>query len=143
MAQNVASKPSVFGEVFEKESRLPKRNPVLVVEDDRELRESLKATLQGAGFSVVEAANGEEALRLLGRNASISVILLDVVMPVMDGWEFRAAQKRDPELAKIPVVAMSGFQKEIDDRPIDSDAFLPKPVRAEVLIETVRNCCGP
>ena len=114
----------------------------MVVEDDRELRESLTATLRNAGFDVVEASNGEEALRALGLNPSVAVILLDVVLPVMDGWQFRAAQKRDPEFGKIPVVTMSGFQREIDDRPIDSDAFLPKPVRAEILVATVRNCCG-
>ncbi|HKI31347.1 MAG TPA: response regulator [Gemmataceae bacterium] len=87
-------------------SRLPGKG-VLVVDDDWQTRYALRMALEAAGYAVREAANGEDALRLLQREPLPDVILLDMVMPVMNGWEFRQQQAREPLLANIPVVVFS------------------------------------
>ena len=81
---------------------------VLLVEDDIDVREAVADTLDEAGYRVSPARNGQEALDML-RSGAVQprVILLDLMMPVMDGWQFREEQLRDPALASIPVVALS------------------------------------
>jgi CheY-like chemotaxis protein len=85
---------------------------VLVVEDDPDLREMMEQMLHLEGFATLTAPNGQEALNLLRAGAPVKVILLDLMMPVMDGWEFRRCQRADPKLADIPVVVMSAFDGE-------------------------------
>lgn len=82
---------------------------ILLVEDDQDTRENLAALLRSGGYEVVTAANGCEAHAWL-RSAAVrpSVILLDLVMPVLDGWHFRWQQVQDAQLAQIPVVLLSG-----------------------------------
>ena len=80
---------------------------VLVVDDDWQTRYALRLAFESAGYAVREAADGEDALRSLRCGALPDVILLDMVMPVMNGWEFRARQVRDPQLADIPVIVFS------------------------------------
>src|SRR5215471_14307155 len=81
---------------------------VLVVEDDADTRDSLTEVLEEECFAVQTASNGREAFEVLHRASSKPcVILLDMTMPVMDGWEFRKAQRNDPELASIPVALLS------------------------------------
>jgi CheY-like chemotaxis protein len=80
---------------------------VLVVDDDWQTRYALQMALEAAGYAVRQAANGAEALRELARGLRPDVILLDMVMPVMNGWEFRDRQTRDPALADIPVIVFS------------------------------------
>ncbi|SRR5579884_325026 len=80
---------------------------VLVVDDDWQTRYALRMAFEAAGYVVGEAGNGEEALQLLRRGPLPEVILLDMVMPVMNGWEFRDRQVHDPLLAEIPVVVFS------------------------------------
>jgi CheY-like chemotaxis protein len=81
---------------------------VLLVEDDVELRRDLAFLLQRQGYSVVTAANGVDALAKLGEHTPPSVIVLDLMMPVMDGWALRAELLRRPVLAQVPVVLLSG-----------------------------------
>jgi CheY-like chemotaxis protein len=81
---------------------------VMVVDDNQDGRESLCALLQYAGFSVTCARNGREALGLLERDELPCMILLDLHMPEMDGFEFRSIQVRDPRWSHIPVVVYSG-----------------------------------
>jgi CheY-like chemotaxis protein len=82
---------------------------ILLVEDDQDTRENLAALLRQGGYDVVTAANGREAHEWLRRSpARPSVILLDLSMPDMDGWHFRWQQVQDAQLAKIPVVILSG-----------------------------------
>jgi CheY-like chemotaxis protein len=81
---------------------------ILVVDDDQLTREVLRYLLEDKGYEVVCAANGREALDLLHNSCRPLVILLDLGMPVMTGRQFRAEQQRDPELANIPVVIISG-----------------------------------
>jgi len=81
---------------------------ILVVDDDEALRELLKLLLTAEGYRVGGAANGREALGYLRQTKPPSLILLDLSMPVMNGWQFRQEQKNDPALALIPVVVLSG-----------------------------------
>jgi len=81
---------------------------VLIVDDDAEVRELLKVALTADGYAVAAVANGREALHHLRSHADICIILLDLMLPVMDGAHFRTAQLRDRSLAWIPLVLMSG-----------------------------------
>lgn len=112
---------------------------ILVVEDDQAVRESLAEVLSDDGFEVTCAANGREALERL-HAAAPALILLDLAMPVMDGWAFRAAQRRDPSVAGIPVVVLSASHGS--DIPgataLGVEAFLPKPIDLQRLLGTLR-----
>jgi signal transduction histidine kinase len=109
---------------------------VLVVEDDRDILESLEVILQDNGYVVAKASDGREALNRLARELAPDVILLDLRMPVMDGWSFRNAQKKDTQLAPIPVVAMSadGTSRA---QAISADAFLRKPLDMDEVLDTL------
>jgi serine/threonine-protein kinase RsbW len=113
--------------------------PILVVEDDDVTREVQCLLLQGAGFSVLAARNGREALDQMHSGLRPRLILLDLAMPVLDGYTFRAEQMRDPELEDIPVVvcsALADLQRAGWLRPA---ALLAKPVEFERLAGTVRS----
>ena len=115
---------------------------ILVVDDDPDLRRSLAEVLEEEGFEVSCARNGEEALRAL-EGSPPSAILLDLTMPVMDGWTFRARQRSDERLARIPTVVISAAYS--DPRSVSSlepDAFLVKPFEVSRLKETLRRLCG-
>jgi signal transduction histidine kinase len=109
---------------------------LLVVEDDADIREALDGLLSMEGFRVAGCSNGREALDWLRASPRPDVIVLDLMMPVMDGWQFRVAQKHDPELATIPVVALSA-DATAKAAAIDADAYLKKPVEYETLIDTI------
>src|SRR6266404_8186598 len=100
---------------------------VLLVEDDPDISEVLAQLLEDEGVHVSSASNGREALTSLQRGAPPDVIVLDLMMPVMDGWEFRLEQKKDPTLASIPVVAMSA-DASAKAEAIDVDAYVHKPL---------------
>jgi CheY-like chemotaxis protein len=106
---------------------------VLVIEDECDIREALAEALSYEGYEVVMASNGREALRKLGRGPLPDVILLDLVMPEMSGWEFRQAQVGDPALAGIPVVVVSAS----DPGPARPDRHLPKPFAIDELFDLV------
>lgn len=114
---------------------------VLVVDDDADTRELLDAVLARAGYTVVTANNGHEALALL-RSIQPQMILLDIQMPVMDGAEFREAQRRDHDLIKIPTVVMTGSKEEplLDIAVVET---LTKPFRTKELLAIVRRHCDP
>ena len=84
---------------------------VLVVDDDADIRDMIAQALELEGWRVVGAANGEEALRAARQGPRPDVILLDLMMPVMNGWEFMDAQREDAALATIPVVLISGDER--------------------------------
>jgi CheY-like chemotaxis protein len=112
---------------------------VLVVEDDFDLCDALVPILEYDGHRVVSAANGREALDRLHEMAPPSLILLDLMMPVMDGEQFRAEQLRDPALASIPVVVLSAHaHAEERAARIGAVACLRKPFDVDVLLEQVR-----
>jgi CheY-like chemotaxis protein len=121
-----------------KRGRLLER-PILVVEDDDEIRAVLSDVLHEEGFPVTSASNGLEALtRLRQLYVPPRVILLDLMMPVMNGWEFRAAQREQPEIAHIPVVVLSiADNLRNGARELGGCDFLPKPIDFPALLDTV------
>lgn len=120
------------------ESRQP-AGIVLVVEDDADVRAALCETLARVGYQVATAANGAEALEYLHREAPPFLIIVDLVMPVMDGWAFLSERNRDPDLRSIPVIVISG-QRDVEDRIAAAHAsYVPKPILANRLIETVEH----
>ena len=113
---------------------------MLVVDDDTDIRTSLCELLEHEGYRVVSAANGEEALARLGQGELPNVILLDLMMPIMDGWEFRQRQQDDPRLAGVPVVVITAAGK-YGTRAIDAERILPKPLRIEHVLEVIQQYC--
>ena len=113
---------------------------VLVVDDDPNLQRLLTKFLTLEGFASVPASNGEEALTYLRSGGGAQVILLDLRMPVMDGWAFRREQRGDPELANIPVVVLSGINERLEE--IDAAAAFRKPVSFTDIVDVVRRLCG-
>jgi CheY-like chemotaxis protein len=110
---------------------------VLVVDDDVDMRRSLLDALAESGYQVIGAANGEEALAALASAPLPDVILLDLLMPVMNGWQFCQAMMKDPVAASIPVIAMSAAVSNDPRSPyyIQVDDFLPKPVELDELLD--------
>jgi CheY-like chemotaxis protein len=113
---------------------------VLVVEDDIDAREAMIAFLQGEGYDVVGAANGQEALGHLRTPPIFCVILLDLGTPDMDGWEFWAKQVREPAMASVPVVIMS-LEGLLAQRDGAMAVVSPGPVEWKHLLETVQHHC--
>jgi CheY-like chemotaxis protein len=107
---------------------------VVVVDDDHASRESLSALLQDYGYEVISVANGREALDYLADSAPPIVIILDLVMPVMDGWEFLERQSHDLALHDIPVVVLTGTPPQ---GALKAKAVLRKPVHFQDLVEIV------
>jgi len=114
--------------------------PVLIVEDDADLREMMAQLLALEGFGATTAANGLEALEYLERGAKPDVILLDLMMPVMDGWEFRRQQQSDPALAGVPVIILSALEQR-RAAEVNAAAVLKKPLDFDRLLELVRQYC--
>jgi CheY-like chemotaxis protein len=108
---------------------------VLLVEDDDLLRGAMKMVLQWEGYRVACARDGREALDLLRTAGPPSLILLGVMMPVLDGREFRQEQQQDPALADIPVVVVSGTDAR--EWP-DASGHVRKPFQPEELLAAIR-----
>jgi len=116
-----------------------KRDPrILVVEDDEDAREAMVALLQMKGYCAVPAGNGKEALDYLRQAPAPDLIILDLWMPVMDGWEFRTEQVKDPRLKEIPVIVVTALSDRTD---VDADEVIIKPVDVERLLMTVSQYC--
>ncbi len=114
--------------------------PILVVEDEPELREMMAMLLTVEGFAPTTANNGEDALRQLRGGLEPQLILLDLMMPVMNGWQFREEQQRDPRLAAIPVVIVTALAVS-HPQALGADAVLTKPLDFDRLLEVVRAHC--
>jgi CheY-like chemotaxis protein len=114
--------------------------PVLVVEDDAAIRQALIDAIGAEGYRVETATNGLEALEKLRWGLRPCLIVLDMQMRLMTGWEFRSEQRKDPALSKIPVVAMTaGRWKDIDLR--DFVARIDKPIALDDLRALLRDHC--
>jgi two-component system, OmpR family, response regulator CpxR len=110
--------------------------PVLVTEDDHEIREALEALLSEVGYRVLTASNGRQALELLRRVSGTVdfpfVMLLDLMMPVMNGWEVLNELQKDPTLSALPVVIISAFAEQAPRNGVR--AVLRKPVQVNQLL---------
>lgn len=111
---------------------------ILVVDDDAGSRNALLTLLRDEGFTVVGAADGREALEYLRQSPLPQLIVLDLMMVEMDGWDFRHAQKRDAKLAGIPVIAVSASGKLPD-----ADAQFRKPLDFDKFVATVKRYAQP
>lgn len=111
---------------------------ILIVEDENPIRDVITEILEDEGYRVASATNGLEALTYLQQHTHPRLILLDLGMPIMTGWEFREHQQRDPRLADIPVVIMSAlpdlYRKAAALQVADC---LDKPVNIDTLLGTV------
>ena len=114
--------------------------PVLIVEDDTDLREMMAQLLTLEGLGATTVANGREALEYLEQGDRPDVILLDLMMPVMDGWEFRRRQQSNPAVASVPVIVLSALDPR-RDADVNAVAFLKKPLDFDRLLELVRQYC--
>jgi CheY-like chemotaxis protein len=117
---------------------------VLLVDDDFAILDGVAEFLEGEGFAVVSASNGLEALNRLRSGLRVDVIVLDVMMPMMDGWDFRAEQLADPSLRDIPVVVISacGFTPDTLRHQFKADDVLAKPLDLEGFIGALKGICG-
>jgi CheY-like chemotaxis protein len=113
---------------------------VLLVEDNDDVREMMALALELAGHEVVPARNGLEALGMLRNRPCPCVILLDLMMPVMNGWEFREMLAHEPRLRHVPVVVVSALNRDMAARVGASD-YLPKPIDIERMLEIVGAFC--
>jgi CheY-like chemotaxis protein len=117
---------------------------VLVVDDDFDLRSLLVDILEQEGYQAVPAVHGGKALELLRDGLRPSLILLDMMMPVMDGWTFRAEQRGDPDLSDIPVVVFSAFTDvKTTAEELEAADGLAKPLRLEELLSVIEKHAGP
>jgi CheY-like chemotaxis protein len=112
------------------------RPALLIVDDDHELRAALADTLQQHGFDVATATNGREALDRLHCAALPCAVLLDLNMPVMNGWQFCAAKKADRTLEGVPVIVLSAAAKKDPTSPyyLDVEEIVTKPIELDELL---------
>ena len=119
------------------------RKPILLVEDDPALRESVADLLLERGYSVEREPTGAAALARLREGARPSLILLDLMMPEMTGWDFLCEMRKDGRLDGIPVVVLSGhLLGPARDRALPAHGFVRKPVEAAVLLSEVERACA-
>lgn len=111
---------------------------IFVVEDDLHIRESLTEVLEIEGFDVFSAVNGQDALDILRSGQKADLILLDLMMPVKDGFQFKAEQEVDPLIQKIPVIIMSANGNMSAKKELGTvKEFLKKPIDLDALLETI------
>jgi CheY-like chemotaxis protein len=117
---------------------------VLLVDDDFGILDGVSELLESEGFFVVPASNGLEALNRLRSGLRVDAIVLDVMMPMMDGWDFRAEQLADSLLRKIPVVVISasGFSQVTLQQQLYVVEVLPKPLDPAGLVRALKAACG-
>ncbi len=115
---------------------------ILLVEDDDDIRESLIDLLQDRGYAVTAVTNGRDALARLTSGPAPCLIILDLMLPIMDGWEFRAQQTANPTWAEIPVVVLSGVpDAQQHALKLKAADFLGKPIDLDRLYRTVEQHC--
>ncbi|HEU4617037.1 MAG TPA: GAF domain-containing protein [Gammaproteobacteria bacterium] len=120
-----------------------KASPILVVDDDEALRDEIVDLLRGQGYAVVSASNGREALRYLRNEAAPSLVLLDMMMPAMDGWELFDFVKRDESLATVPLVLLTCLDAgDVGSQAAAAEGYLKKPVRLKDLLALAERHCG-
>ena len=124
--------------------RGPEGRSVLIVEDDFDVRDALSQLLEFEGYVVAGAANGQEAIDHLRSTPRPAAILLDLMMPVMDGFQFRSELMHDPTLASIPVIIISADASVAEKAArMGATAYLRKPIEVDALLHTLERFCLP
>lgn len=139
MSQPSNTKPIAVSDSLPQEQERPPRPCVLVVEDNGDMREFLARVLSMQGYDFLEAADGEEGLRI-ARTDRPDLILMDISLPSLDGFEATRRLKQDPELRHIPVVAVTAHARPADEqRALDAgcDGYLSKPYTLRNFLEVV------
>lgn len=125
---------------------LPRRQSpdILVVEDDHDIAVSLVEILEGEDYTVAHASDGEAALAFLRAHTLTRLVLLDLMMPRMHGWDFRRLQLADPVIAHIPIVVLSAA-KQCCTGPatLRACSYLSKPADLDLFLATVHKCASP
>jgi CheY-like chemotaxis protein len=122
----------------------PEPLTILIVDDDPPILTGLSEFLQGEGYNVAVAGDGRAALDQLRRGLRPCVIVLDLMMPVMDGWDFRHEQLKDAELREIPVVVITatGFSEQSVKAQLGAAEVVAKPASPAHLLAAIERCCG-
>ena len=117
---------------------------VLVIDDNEGVRALFEGWLEAGGFEVMSASGGAEGLRLLRANPRIRLVLLDLMMPEMDGWRFRHEQMIDPKLAKVATVIVSGAPiADMAHEQLQAAGYLRKPILRKDFLDVVSTYCEP
>ena len=114
---------------------------ILLIEDEMDIRTVLKDALEWEGYHVYTASNGKEGIEILHEIPAPCLIVLDLMMPVMNGWEFADALETDRAYADVPIVTLSAFSDP--GKRIRANGSLRKPVDLDILFALVRKHCGP
>lgn len=114
----------------------------MVIEDDRDIRESFEALLKSEGYRVKTACNGREALDLLHAIEAPCLIFVDLMMPVMNGWEFIEAAHKDHVIAPVPIVIVSAVANHARVDAARVQGVIKKPVDLEFMLRVVHKYCG-
>jgi len=116
---------------------------ILVVDDDNAIRETLRAILEDEGYRVSVAANGRDALDVLEAVGPPSLCIIDLVMPVMNGWQLCAELARRPALARVPVLLVSA-NSHVDAPPagLETVHVMKKPISFDRLLEYLEHYCA-
>lgn len=120
-----------------------KTRHILIVEDDPAIRPLLKEALEFQEYNVHTAENGKVALDLLPQITRPCLILLDLMMPVMDGWEFLDHLLDDPRFSSIPVILVTAYANKADNLESKTKGLIEKPINLEDLYEAVSYWCKP
>ena len=120
----------------------PECDVILIIDDNPDLREGLRVVLGQEGYKVATAINGRDALNRLYTGLKPCLIIMDLMMPVMNGFEFREVQLADAQLAEIPLIAYSGVTDPRETaQQLRATAYVHKPAEVEQLAAMVRQFC--
>jgi CheY-like chemotaxis protein len=123
--------------------KYPVCKSILVVEDDEEIRHTLQALLELEGFRVTSVSDGLQALRFLEATDRPCLVLLDLMMPVMDGWEFldRIRAHHRTDIMAAPVIVTSAVSERLLHGPVPADDFIRKPYNLDAVLGIVQKYC--
>lgn len=117
---------------------------ILVVDDEKDILELLKYNLEKDGYRVLTAQNGKEALKLARQNPEL--VVLDIMMPELDGWEVCKAIRKDPATSKIPIIILTARDSEVDEvvgLELGADDYITKPVKVRTFLARVKRALKP
>jgi CheY-like chemotaxis protein len=115
---------------------------ILVVDDDADFRDALCEVLADAGYPIQQAGNGEEALKRIADEAP-GIVLLDLKMPVLDGWGVMERMRQDPRTSAIPILILSAYGFEWESELTGAQGYIPKSVGMDEILERIRKAAGP
>lgn len=121
------------------------KDRVLIVDDDETSRDLFTEHLTAIGYSTVTAKDGEDAIDILAQDPNFDLIITDIMMPYMTGFDFTARLKESVSMQKIPIIATSAYydyEKMRSSQTLHADGFVPKPIEHEVLVSEIRRVTG-